>query len=179
MTTPQQREEASDARFKPNIYYVYILLGDDGQFYIGQTNDLASRHAEHFIDSGAKATQGQRPRLVWFSHTYDHNSAKQMEQRLQAALSRSPLEIEQIVARFNDLLDLVRPQKTLRQLQEEERAYESEMRGVFHYSKALLYNLGPRPPTRCGYDGAATMEENTTLQMTGACYARCSGRRKC
>ena len=28
-----------------------------------------------------------------------------------------------------------------------------EMESVFHHSTALLYNLGGRPPTTCGYNG--------------------------
>ena len=153
MTTVRDRETASDSRFNPDVHYVYVLRLRDNTLYVGQTNDLASRMVEHTVDAGAEATKGQEPRLVWFSHTHDRHGAKQMEQRLQAALKRSPLELETIVERFNALLDLVRPQKTLRQLQEEEKAYESKMRKHFHHSNALMFNPGGRPPTTCGYDG--------------------------
>ena len=153
MTTVNEREKASDSRFEPGVLYVYILRLRDNSLYVGQTNDLTSRVAEHVIDAGAEATRGQSPQLVWFSHTHDRNSARQMEQRLQTALERSPLEVEAIIDRFSSLLDLVRPQKTLRQLQDEEQAYESKMRRHFHHSKALLFNIGPRPATACGYDG--------------------------
>ena len=168
MTTVSDREKASDNRFGPTVHYVYILrLGDDS-LYVGQTNDLASRVAEHAVDAGAEATKGQAPRLVWFSHTHDRRGAHQMEHRLQAALKRSPLELEAIIERFNALLDLMRPQKTLRQLQKEEMDYENRMRSLFHHSKALLHNLGQRPPTTCGYDGReyySTNEWDTLRQM--------------
>ena len=124
----QQREEMSDARFGPTVHYVYILRLAGGTFYVGQTNDLVSRHAEHFIDAGAEATKGQRPELAWFSHTHDRRSAQQMEQRLQATLKRSPLEIEQIVARFNDLLDLV----------EGQIAYDLEMAHSLHHGLGVV-----------------------------------------
>ena len=153
MSTVRDRETASDSKFTPDVHYVYILRLRDNTFYVGQTNDLASRVVEHTLDAGAEATKGQEPRLVWFSHTHDRDGARQMEQRLQAALQRSPLDLEIIVERFNSLLDLVRPQKTLRQLQEEKKAYESKMRRHFHHSDASMFNPGGRPPTTCGYDG--------------------------
>ena len=153
MSTVKDRETASDSRFKPAVHYVYILRLRDNTLYVGQTNDLNSRMVEHTVDAGSKATKGQEPRLVWFSHTHDRAGAKQMEQRLQEALKRSPLEIEDVIERFNTLLDLVRPQKTLRQLEEEDRNYESKMRKHFHHSNALSFNLGGRPPTARGYDG--------------------------
>ena len=153
MTTVHERERASDSRFDPGVHYVYILRLRDDSLYVGQTNDLVSRVAEHSIDAGAEATKGQEPRLVWFSHTHDRTAAHQMEQRLQAALQRSPLELEAIIERFTALLDMVRPQKTFSQLREEEEAYESEMRRVFHYSTATMFNPGGLPATACGYRG--------------------------
>lgn len=168
MTTVSAREKASDSRFEPGVYYVYILRLNDDSLYVGQTNDLVSRLAEHSIDAGAEATKGQAPQLVWFSHTHDRSGAHQMEQRLQAALKRSPLELEAIIERFNSLLDLVRPQKTLRQLEAEERAYESKMRRLFHHSKALIWNPGGRPATTCGYNGPeyySTDDWGTLRQM--------------
>lgn len=149
MATVRNREKASDNRFGPTVYYTYILRLADDSLYVGQTNDLASRVVEHAVDAGAEATKGQEPRLVWFSHTHDRAGAIQMEQRLQEALKRSPLEVEAIIERFDALLDLVRPQKTLRQLEEEERAYEAEMGSSFHYVSLAIGNR----KAACGWDG--------------------------
>jgi len=168
MTGVSERETASDSRFNPSVHYVYLLRLGDSSLYVGQTNDLVSRVAEHTIDAGAEATKGQKPQLVWFSHTHDRSAAHQMEQRLRSALQRRPLEVEAIIERFSGLLDLVRPQKTLRQLEDEERAYESRMRKYFHHSKAFLNNPGGRPPTSCGYDGPeyySTTDWDTLWQM--------------
>ncbi len=71
MTTNKLRENTSDKASDPLVWYVYILELADGGYYIGQTNDLATRIAEHAVGGGAKATQGKAPRLVWFSHTHD------------------------------------------------------------------------------------------------------------
>ena len=192
MTTVQQREQASDARWEPSLYYVYILRMDGGEFYVGQTNDLASRLAEHSIDAGAAATRGKRPELVWFSHTHDRDSAKQMEQRLQSALARSPLEIEQIVARFQDLLDLVRPQKTLRELEQEQREFDSEMAHSFHHVPLVI----GRVKASCGWKGRdvdgwavygtnkwselrAIQEEKEKVESVGVAYRPTGGRPPC
>lgn len=149
--TVENRENSSDSRFAPLVHYVYILRLDDESFYIGQTNDLSTRFAEHSIDSGAQATKSKTPRLVWFSHTHDRNSAHQMEQRLQSALARSPLAIEEIVDRFSGLLDLIRPQKTLADLRREEQEFESEMSGAFHH---VPIRIGQSSAT-CGWTGSA------------------------
>ncbi len=149
------REQASDVASQPILWYVYILELGDGEFYIGQTNDLDTRMVEHTLDVGAMATKGTVHKLVWFSHTHSREAAQHMERRLQATLDRSPLEIKVIIERFDRLLQMVRPEKTLRQLEAENRAYEDEKHAAFHHSTAIMYNPGGRPPTTCGYDGPA------------------------
>ncbi len=151
MSTVEQREQASDQRYTPELHYVYILRLADGSFYIGQSNNLDMRVVEHHLDAGALATKGQDSRLVWFSHTHDRESAQQMESRLQSLLERSPLAIEEQVARFSRLLDLVRPQKTLQEMREEEKAHESEMVRSWHWwpGKHLLGEAGWT--TACGW----------------------------
>ena len=168
MTTVEQRENASDSRFAPLVHYVYILRLEDGTFYIGQTNDLSARVVEHRIDAGAQATKGKKQDLVWFSHTHDRKSAQQMEQRLKSALKRSPMEIEEIADRFSGLLDLVRPQKTLKDLQEEERAFNGEMAGSFHHVPVAIGWRKPACGWECfgtGYDLYGTSDWEALHQM--------------
>lgn len=152
MTTYANRETVSDELSSPLLWYVYILRLEDGQLYVGQSNDLQARLVEHSIDAGAKATAGQGKRLVWFSHTHDREAAKQMEARLQRALERSPQSVEEIVANFDRLLNLVRPQKTLRELQEEERERDLRLMTAFHL---VPLTLGP-PKAACGFYGGGT-----------------------
>ena len=166
--TNATREQTSDLDSQPILWYVYILELGDGAFYIGQTNDLDTRLVEHTLDVGAIATKGTVHKLVWFSHTHSREAAQHMEKRLQATLERSPLEIKVIIERFDRLLQMVRPEKTLRQLEAEDRAHEKEMRKVFHHSTALMFNPGGRPPTTCGYDGPeyySTQEWSVLHQM--------------
>ena len=140
-----------DGASDPLVWYVYILELADGGYYIGQTNDLVTRIAEHAIGGGAKATQGKTPRLVWFSHTHDRVAAKRMENRLRRALQRSPASIAEAVANFDRLIRLVRPDKTLSQLQEEDRIYKIEMSRLMH---VVPVTIGHRRAV-CGWSGDA------------------------
>jgi predicted GIY-YIG superfamily endonuclease len=151
--TNEEREQASDNNLSPALWVTYILQRDDGTYYVGQTNNLATRLLEHSLDTGAETTKGQGGKVKFFTHTHDRVSAKAVETRLQRTLERSPLAIEAIVAEFESMVRLVRPEKTLAELRKEEKEYESEMRTVFHHSNALMWNPGGRPPTTCGYGG--------------------------
>ena len=168
MNTVNAREKASDNRLEPTVHYVYILRLKDDSVYVGQTNDLASRVVEHAIDAGAEATNGQTPQLVWFSHTHDRDGAHQMEQRLQSALKRSPLVVEALIERFSDLLDIVRPQKTLPEQRREEQEHEAEMLHVVHHVPHQE-RVGPvsRLRAACGWDAQYCSSEGMSEYARG------------
>ena len=86
------------------------------------------------------------------------------------------------------MVQMIRPVKTLRQLEAEDREYESEMRTVFHHSTASMFNPSGRPPTTCGYDGPeyySTQDWSVLHQMERERKAlesvggRAHGRRAC
>ena len=95
---------------------------------------------------------------IWlFGFVTDTMTTNARVNRMQAALER-----------MQSALQNVTPQKTLVELRQEERDYETEMQSVFHHSTALYFNLGPRPPTTCGYDGSSyysTQDWSVLLQM--------------
>jgi putative endonuclease len=45
-------------------YYVYLLLCDDGSYYTGYTNNVASRLERHKKGRGARYTRMRRPKKV-------------------------------------------------------------------------------------------------------------------
>ena len=143
------RERASDSQATPLTWYVYILEKADGGHYIGQTNDLYARLAEHEVGGGAKATATGGNRLVWFNQTHDRDSALKMEQRLQRAYERKPEIIAELSNRFSGLARLVAPEKSLAELREEERWYHIEMGRVWHLVPVTL----PYRTAVCGWDG--------------------------
>ena len=153
--TNATRERASDEAAGPTLWYVYILRFDDGGFYIGQTNNLETRLAEHALGGGAQETAGRPSKPVWFTHTHDRENAKRIETRLQAALARSDAEIQAIVDSFDRLIGLIRPAKTLRELEAEDQKHQAELH--LHYHLFVVRKSGhPAAPwnqsqhTACG-----------------------------
>ena len=152
MTTNQTRERMSDTKGAPLVWYVYIMELEDGGYYIGQTNDLHTRYAEHTLGGGAKVTASQKGKLVWFSHTHDREAAKAMEARLQASYERSPNDIQVLAGRFQDLVRLVCPEKTFRELKEEQAERDRVAAGRYHL---LIRKPGDIfMSAACGYQGS-------------------------
>ena len=144
----EQREKWSDHKSSPLVWYVYILEFDDGSYYIGQTNDLTVRLAEHALGNGAEATKEKAHKLVWFNQCADRDSAKHMETRLKKANAK---RISGMISNFDQLVRLVKPDKTLDELERERRDYISKMGGLYHHNnRNFLY---PYVPAACGWDG--------------------------
>ncbi len=73
--------------------FVYILQSKKtGRYYIGSTNDLSRRLAEHNSDQ-TKSLIYQRPLVVVFSKEYGNLSdARRIERKLKKMKSRSIIE---------------------------------------------------------------------------------------
>ncbi len=143
------RERVSDRKTAAPTWYVYILEKTDGSYYIGQTNDLHTRLAEHEVGGGAKVTAKGGNRLVWFNQTHDRDSALKMERRLQRAYERKPESIAELSDRFSGLARLVVPEKSLAELQEEELEYQIEMGRLWHLVPVTV----TFPTAVCGWTG--------------------------
>ncbi len=65
------------------MYYVYILLQNNGQHYVGSTPDLKNRVSEH--ERGyAESTKNLRPlKLVWYCGFEDRLAALRFEKYLK------------------------------------------------------------------------------------------------
>ena len=149
----EERIRRADQAAQPAHYFSYVLQFEDGAFYVGSTNAPFARWTEHAVGVGAKATSGRRFTVRMALPFLSRREAEYNEKRLQKALARGPRDMEAMLAVFDQILDVVRPPKTFSQLRKEEEAHESEMRSVFHHSKALMWNLSGLPPTTCGYTG--------------------------
>ncbi len=65
-------------------FYTYILRLSHGQFYVGSTEDLARRFAEHQAGSGGRATALFRPGELVYSEPHpDRSSAVERERQLK------------------------------------------------------------------------------------------------
>jgi putative endonuclease len=49
---------------RPRACFVYLLLCEDGSYYTGSTNNLASRLKKHKAGYGARYTRMRRPKKV-------------------------------------------------------------------------------------------------------------------
>ena len=101
---------------------------------------------EHSLDVGAKATEGHKNRLVWWSYTFDRDSVKNLEDRIYTNIQRSPFEVKRMVEEFDELLNLMRPPKGLRQLEQEQRSYDINMGRSFYCVPVMHRNA------KCGWD---------------------------
>lgn len=151
--TYEQRMANSDRKAEPEFYFSYVLQFDDGGFYVGHTNSPAARWTEHAAGTSvATADRGNfRVRMAMPFGT--RREAQYNEERMQEALKHGGDRLEALIRVFDQLINVVRPQKTFSELRREEEEYKGEMQTVFHHSLALMYNLGKRPGTACGYNG--------------------------
>lgn len=123
------REQRSDMAARPLVWYVYMMdVGND--YYVGQTNDLEVRLMEH-------GTQRPKGVLVWFTQVADRAHAKNLEQRIAKAIDGDKGRALRMVEQFHRLLRVVRPEKTLEELQEEEQARQREIKRSFHLMRML------------------------------------------
>ena len=153
------REASSDKRQGTSIWYVYILdIGDGeyqvGQFenvYVGQTNNLPVRLLEHKMGVGAQATRGKSPQLVWFTQVINRNAARAVESRIRGIIEESPLQAQEMISVFNQLVSLVKPDKTLQELQQEEQEYQARMSASFHWVRLTIMGT---TKAECGWSGS-------------------------
>lgn len=150
--TNSDRMNRADERANPAFYFSYVLQFDDGTFYAGHTNAPAARWSEHAAGLSA-ATAGKGPFHVRMALPFGtRKEAQYNEERIQASLRAGTDRVEAMIGVFDQLINVVRPQKTFSELRREEEQYDAEMQRVFHHSTALLFNPGGRPGTACGYN---------------------------
>lgn len=152
--THSERKRQADRSLQTRFYYTYILEFDECDYYVGSTNEPLSRFTEHAIN-GSEATVGRRFTVRLVNQFETRKEAEYNEKRIQAALERGPGNVAAMIDNFNRIADMIRPQKTLKDLQREDREYEREMRMSFHQSKALI---GFPAPAACGWTGGSTGE---------------------
>jgi putative endonuclease len=75
-------------------YYVYLLLCDDGSYYTGYTNNVASRFERHKKGRGARYTRMHRPKkIVYAERLGTRVAAIRREQQIKALSHREKHEL--------------------------------------------------------------------------------------
>jgi putative endonuclease len=90
-------------------FFVYILASETRELYIGVTNDLTRRVAEHRagLNPDSYSSRHRTSRLVYFEMTSDVLSAIQREKRLKRLSRQRKLRlIEKLNPEWRDLADI-------------------------------------------------------------------------
>ncbi len=75
-------------------YFVYIMTNNSGTLYVGVTNNLERRVAEHKQGDNHSFTQRYRTaRLVYYESTSDTQSAIQREKQIKGWLRRKKIAL--------------------------------------------------------------------------------------
>ena len=75
-------------------YYVYVLLCDDGSYYTGYTNNIASRYDSHKKGFGARYTRMRKPkRIVYVEECISRGDATKRERQLKKLSHREKDEL--------------------------------------------------------------------------------------
>jgi putative endonuclease len=56
------------------MYFIYILLCQDGSYYTGSTNDVEKRFKKHLEGSGARYTKSHKPVRILYKEKFDTKS---------------------------------------------------------------------------------------------------------
>jgi len=75
-------------------HYVYLLLCDDGSYYTGYRNNVASRFERHMKGHGTRYTRMHRPkRVVYVEEFKTRGAATRREQRIKGLSHREKREL--------------------------------------------------------------------------------------
>ncbi|MGA2461089.1 MAG: GIY-YIG nuclease family protein [Candidatus Bathyarchaeia archaeon] len=87
-------------------YYVYLLLCDDGSYYTGYTNNVASRLERHKKGHGARYTRMRKPQRVAYVEKFRTRAAAiRREHQIKSLSHREKHELGSIWSRTNTELN--------------------------------------------------------------------------
>jgi putative endonuclease len=102
--TPE-KQRTRNSRGKKS-YCVYLLLCDDGSYYTGYTNNVASRLERHKKGYGARYTRMRKPkRVVYVEEFRTRGDATKREQQIKALSHREKHELVSIGSPTNTKSD--------------------------------------------------------------------------
>ncbi len=100
-----KKAETKEPERRKESYYVYLLLCDDGCYYTGYTNNVASRLERHRKGHGARYTRMRRPkRIVYVEEFRTRSAATRRERQIKALSQREKHELVSIATQANTSL---------------------------------------------------------------------------
>ncbi|MCE2499868.1 MAG: HRDC domain-containing protein [Dehalococcoidia bacterium] len=87
-------------------FFVYILLLNNGEYYVGQTREIHERLLEH-RNNQSRSTRRKEPKLQWFTTVRTRSEAADLETELQQLNSNANdrREINRWIVDFKQLYD--------------------------------------------------------------------------
>lgn len=80
---------------RPDTFYVYVILCEDGSMYIGQTQDILKRWRKHEAGTAAEHTQRCKPlQIVHYEEFSTREDAVKREKELKTGFGRKWLKRE-------------------------------------------------------------------------------------
>jgi putative endonuclease len=80
----EQRESKGSSPILPTEWCTYLLICEDGSYYVGSTEDLTQRIRDHTSGEGSGYTKGTRPKiLAWYESHQDKKSAYARERQIK------------------------------------------------------------------------------------------------
>ena len=80
---PESKDQSLKNRIN-NMYFVYMLLCQDGSYYIGSSNNIEKRLEDHLNGKGGKYTKSHKPiKLVYQESLENKSEALKREYRLK------------------------------------------------------------------------------------------------
>lgn len=105
-------------------FFVYILLMNNGEYYVGQTREIHERLHEH-RNNMTQSTKGREPKLQWFTTVPTRPEAADLEAELQKLNSNATgrREINRLIVDFKQLSEQLdyTPHQSLAQSTVQER----------------------------------------------------------
>ena len=104
--TPKKAKANKKPETGAKSYYVYLLLCDEGSYYTGYTNNVASRLERHKKGYGARYTRMRKPkRVVYVEEFKTRGTANKRERQIKALSHREKHELISIGSHTNTELD--------------------------------------------------------------------------
>lgn len=67
------------------MWFVYVLLCEDGTFYTGISNNVEKRFADHQMGKGARYTRSHKPvKIIYSEEIFDRSAALKREREIKS-----------------------------------------------------------------------------------------------
>ena len=100
---PNHYQALTNEDEKEDVFYVYIIVFDNGFYYIGHSRELRGRILEIRNDNNV-SDFGKEPKLQYFEIHPNRQEAIKREAEIKKIYKNNNQEISRMITRFSDLV---------------------------------------------------------------------------